>query len=363
MELSEALRIIEDTVGMFQTFEEIIEFGDLKKSFISSPVKCSMENYVDFEKQVAGMQYRKYYTYIENGIEHKNYIVDIHPVCSFMIDEWPLPIAKKIFRLLKQDLIHCIDYCQQIYGEDNWELNIPLEDNYNYQRKYVSSNATLTIEDVMFDTIHEMSHAIGVVEMIDEISEKTKSEKDSIITEKSAREMDWVRLTDMFNLEKIREVAKNTGKSNEEKRIVVKAIYDVLMSVDKLYNVPYDVDKLIMHLYSEYGGNIQDLSPSKTKITKKTAIVSSKIPKEIAESEDWEKLLKAGIINENGQPNLSRTETAILTDILLERMGKTHKWTLFENIWEINNMRIDFQTAQNLVKYNLVRNKILRILH
>lgn len=361
MKLSEALRVIDDTVGMFRTIWEIIEYSDLKKKFLFSPVVCCTESFVDFENQDAGLQCRKYYTYIENGIEHKNYIVDIHPVCSFMIDEWPLPIAKKILILLKQDMNICIDFCRQIYGEDNTELNIPLEENYNYQRKYVTSNAPLTIEDVLFDTIHEMVHAIGLVEELGEESEKTTADKDGIMTVESASKMDWVRLTDGFDLDKIKEVVKDTGKSNDEKRIVVKAIFDALMSVDKLYNVPYAVDKLIMRLYSEYGGNIQDLSPTKT--TKKSFSVKSKTPKEFTESEDWKKLMSTGIIDENGQPNLSRTEAAILADILLERMGKAHKWTPFEKMWERKNMRIDFQDAQNLVKYESVRKKILRILH
>ena len=184
---------------------------------------------------------------------------------------------------------------------------------------------------------------------------------DNVITKESASEMDWVRLTDRFTLNKITEVVNTIGKSNEEKRIVVKAIFDTLMSVDKLYNVPYAVDKLIIQLYSKYGGNIKELSPTKT--APKGFFVKSKIPKEIAESEDWKRLMKAKIINEDGQPTGSRTEAAIIADILLERMGKDHEWTLFEKMWGRKNMRIDFQDAQNLVKYNSVRMKIISVLN
>lgn len=191
--------------------------------------------------------------------------------------------------------------------------------------------------------------------------EQPLKDDDIIITEELAKEMDWVRLTDRFNLDKITEVVKETGKSNDEKRIVVKAIFDTIISVDKLYNIPYAVDKLIMQLYSKYGGNIKDLSPTKT--APKSSFTKSQIPKDIAESEDWKELMKAKLINEDGQPTGSRTEAAILADILLERMGKSHEWTLFEKMWGRKNMRIDFQTAKDLVKYESVRKKILRALH
>ena len=36
MKLSEALRIIDDTVGMFRTFADIVQYGDLKGKFLSS---------------------------------------------------------------------------------------------------------------------------------------------------------------------------------------------------------------------------------------------------------------------------------------------------------------------------------------
>ncbi len=191
-------------------------------------------------------------------------------------------------------------------------------------------------------------------------AEDSTTGEDSI-TEESASKMDWVRLTERFNLDKIKEVVKCTGKSNEEKRIVIKAIFDTLMSVDKLYNVPYAVDKLIIQLYQKYGGQRQDLSPTKDKKTKSKP-AKPKIPKEIAETEHWRKLKEAGLVDENGQPTISRTEAAILADVLLEKMGKGHKWKLFEKMWDRKNMRIDFQDAHNMVKYDKVLKKIKAIL-
>lgn len=189
MKLSEAIRITDDTVGMFRTFLEIVDMGQLGDEFLKCPVKTSMDQGIDLENSDAGIECRQYYTYIADDGEHKNYVVDIRPVCDYMIDEWPSPTAKKIKKLLKQDFQMCLDFCKDIFGEDNLELNFPFEENYNYQRKYGSSKNPLTIEDVIFDTIHAMIHAIGVVEEFDEDNvsdpqdEAIEDEKDAAIIE------------------------------------------------------------------------------------------------------------------------------------------------------------------------------------
>lgn len=190
MKLSEAIRITDDTVGMFRTFLEIMDMGQLGDEFLKFPVKTSVDQWVDLENSDAGIACRQYYTYIADDGEHKNYVVDIHPVCNYMIDEWPSPTAKKIKKLLKQNLFLCLDFCKDILGEDNLELNLPFEENYNYQRKYGSSKNPHMIVDVIFDTIHAMYHAIGVVEEFDEGTvsdpqgEAIEDEKDAAIIEK-----------------------------------------------------------------------------------------------------------------------------------------------------------------------------------
>ena len=343
MKLHEALRIIDDTVGMIRTFVEIIEFGELKEKFLLSPVNSCMENYVDFENNDAGVECRQYYTYVEDGKEYKKYIEDIHPVCTFMIDEWPLPIAKKIHKFLNQGLFMCLDLCKEIYGEDNLVLNVPLEDNYNYQRKSERTQAPSTIEDVIFDTIHEMYHALGVVGEFEDESEETTTDENSPITEETASKMDWVRLTDRFDLERIKEVVKNTGKSTEEKRIVVKAIFDALMSIDKLYNIPYSVDKLILQLYLEYGGQRQDLSPTKDKKTKSKP-AKSKIPDCLTTPEAekiWERLRKAGFIIKDGYSlvkGISQNQATYIASCMADKLGIQKKWKTFKQLWNINNM-------------------------
>lgn len=168
MKLSEAIRIIDDTVGMFRTFLEIMEMGQLWDEFLKYPVKTSTEHWVDLENTDAGIECKQYYTYIADDGEHKNYVVDIHPVCNYMIDEWPSPTSRKIRKLLKQDFQICLDYCKEIFREDYFEMNWAFEDTYNYQTKYGSSQTPSTIVDVIFDTIHTMYHALGVVQELDE---------------------------------------------------------------------------------------------------------------------------------------------------------------------------------------------------
>ncbi len=61
--------------------------------------------------------------------------------------------------------------------------------------------------------------------------------------------LDWVRLTDNYNLEKIKEIV-NLGRSRRERKMIVKAIYDAEHS-GPMYKIPYAVDSLIDRLYNE----------------------------------------------------------------------------------------------------------------
>ena len=86
------------------------------------------------------------------------------------------------------------------------------------------------------------------------------------------------------------------------------------------------------------------------------------IPSELIESKYWKKIKEGGLVDDNNQPTISRTEAAILADVLLEKMEKGHKWTIFEKIWNRKNMRTDFQDAQNLIKYHKTRERFKKIL-
>ena len=86
------------------------------------------------------------------------------------------------------------------------------------------------------------------------------------------------------------------------------------------------------------------------------------IPKDLAESELWESVKEAGLVNEQGQPTVSRPEAALLADMLAQRLGIANKWKLFEEMWHRNNMRNDYNTALNQKKSLEFQEKLKKIL-
>ena len=69
------------------------------------------------------------------------------------------------------------------------------------------------------------------------------------------------------------------------------------------------------------------------------------IPKVLADSEQWQHVIQAGLVDANGQPTVSRPEAALIADMLAEALGITNKWKFFEQLWHRNNMRSDYNTA------------------
>ena len=69
------------------------------------------------------------------------------------------------------------------------------------------------------------------------------------------------------------------------------------------------------------------------------------IPDVLLESELWQRLIDAGLVDDVGLPTVSRPEAALMADMLAERLGISHKWKLFEKLWHRNNMRGDYNTA------------------
>ena len=73
-----------------------------------------------------------------------------------------------------------------------------------------------------------------------------------------------------------------------------------------------------------------------------------KLPKALAAEEAmvlWQKAKEAGWVNENYQPLLSRTQSALLADAMAERLGIREKWKTFEKLWNRKNMRSDYNLA------------------
>ena len=64
----------------------------------------------------------------------------------------------------------------------------------------------------------------------------------------------------------------------------------------------------------------------------------------------WEKVRKAGYVNANYQPLISRTQSALLADAMAERLGIREKWKVFEALWNRKNMYRDYYEALNQKK-------------
>jgi len=86
---------------------------------------------------------------------------------------------------------------------------------------------------------------------------------------------------------------------------------------------------------------------------KKKEELSATLPMALATPEAmilWKKAQDAGYVDEHYQPLLSRTEAALLADVMAEKLGIKEKWKVFEAIWSRNNMRNDYNDALNQQK-------------
>ena len=62
----------------------------------------------------------------------------------------------------------------------------------------------------------------------------------------------------------------------------------------------------------------------------------------------WEKVQRAGYVDANFQPLISRTQSALLADAMAEWLGIREKWKVFEALWNRKNMYRDYYKALNL---------------
>jgi hypothetical protein len=75
----------------------------------------------------------------------------------------------------------------------------------------------------------------------------------------------------------------------------------------------------------------------------------------------WRKAQQAGYVDEHYQPQLSRTQAALLADAMAERLGIKEKWKVFEGLWGRNNMRGDYARAMNQRQSLSFQDKLKRL--
>jgi len=86
------------------------------------------------------------------------------------------------------------------------------------------------------------------------------------------------------------------------------------------------------------------------------------IPEVLAESELWQRLIDEALVDEAGQPTVSRPEAAMMADMISERLGISNKWKMFEKLWNRHNMRGDYNTALYQRKSLAFQDKLKNIL-
>jgi hypothetical protein len=67
-------------------------------------------------------------------------------------------------------------------------------------------------------------------------------------------------------------------------------------------------------------------------------------------SAPWQRAQEAGLIGADNQPTVTRTEAALLANVLAAKLHIANKWKFFEALWLRNNMRGDYNTALNQMK-------------
>ena len=76
----------------------------------------------------------------------------------------------------------------------------------------------------------------------------------------------------------------------------------------------------------------------------------------------WEKVQKAGYVDANYQPLLSRTQSALLADAMAVKLGIREKWKTFETLWNRKNMYRDYYQALDQRKTLIFRDEIKKVL-
>ena len=75
--------------------------------------------------------------------------------------------------------------------------------------------------------------------------------------------------------------------------------------------------------------------------TKRKAIRPSQLPPELSTEKAmllWDKLITAGLVDKNYQPQISNTQAAIVAHIMARDLGIRNKWKLFGELWNLKHL-------------------------
>ena len=92
----------------------------------------------------------------------------------------------------------------------------------------------------------------------------------------------------------------------------------------------------------------------------------SPLPEALATDEAmllWQKAQRAGYVDDNFQPTISRTQSALLADEIARRLGIREKWKVFETLWNRKNMYRDYYEALNQKKSLEFQDELKKLFH
>ena len=246
----------------------------------------------------------------------------------------------------------------------------------------------------------------------DETVVEDQNENDGGLTEDLANSIDWVKLTKNYNPDRIQDIVNTIGKTNRDKKTIIKAIYDAMSATGEMYKIPYTVDKLLNDLYKQYDENHKRLWDAayneKTEtlnldilmkhaideyMKKHTAtdkdideifdspvdkpigtgqssdiIDKSTLPEEFKTPEAeqlMQKLVNAGLLSPKWLPvNLSIAERGYLAADISSRLNIKYKWKVMGELWNENpgTLRRGKNTAIEQKKTGIFIEKLKKIL-
>lgn len=404
MELSEALRTIDATVGFLRHLQSIenanlVEVEDDEEGLGVLAVQV-------YTTRTSTTPIRKCRFKYQDGVEFEFIIPQIAPVCDFLIDNWPSHSAKKLRSHI--DETNVLYLANEILGLNDPMMYETMTEAYEYQSLLGERPSLLLYE--IYDINYRLAYALRMTE--DEESDTQEEQiyitDDRIVTENIASQMDWLKVTKKFNPDAIKDLVKNIGKSKREKKIVIEAIYDAMTRSGELSRIPYSVDKLLDDLHRTYDENhkgvyeaydekretlnldilmmeaieeymkkhkatdedIDEIFNNASAIQKidKPPVVLDSVPEEFKNDEAKELMLKlscAGLVSDDWQPtDLSIAERGYLAGEIASRLNIKNKWVVLGKLWgqKPETLRQGNNKATGQAKTGLFIEKLKRIL-
>lgn len=187
---------------------------------------------------------------------------------------------------------------------------------------------------------------MDVPSFTDSNEETVEEDQDIIIgyKEELVKCIDWAKISQNFHPIIIKEIVNKVGRSNRDKKIIIKAIYDAMLTTGDLDIIPFTVEKLLNDLYKKYDEGHKGLWDTaydeKTETLNLDTINKSKLPEEFKTPEAeklMQKLVNAGLLNNNWKPvNLSIAERGYLANDIAKRLIIKDNWKVMGALWNEN---------------------------